>query len=236
MTSPCRQGGAPGAAKPGCFIHVVTAENRKLYADEMEAIFRLRHRVYVEERGWSEFRSPDGRQVDPYDTSETVYLLAIEPEKQAVVGGCRLLPTTGQPLLQEFEGLKGGYPLPRSPDVLHLSRFVGAKQLFEGALPHVLAYTILAGVQEYGLAEDVAQLSALSRVYWLPVLLQLGWNPQPLALPEMYRGQSVIVSTWDISEVAHHRTCALLGVDGPLLVRRGISRRAAPMSDSGRHS
>ena len=211
---------------PDCRIHVVTAENRSLYRDELEAIFRLRHAIYADQRGWDMFRRADGRQVDRYDTDEAIYLIAIESGR-GVVGGCRLFPTTGPALLQEWAGLAGtSNNLPRSPEVFHFSRLVVAGERREGALLNRVACTILTGLQEYALSENIQQLCALSRIYWHSMLLQLGWNPQPLMLPQRYMDHSVILMTVDISEVAHRKTRLAGGIKTPVLVRRGITRPA----------
>jgi N-acyl-L-homoserine lactone synthetase len=48
-------------------IHVITRDNRPFYADHLQTYFRLRHEIFVGERGWEDLRRPDGRDVDAYD-------------------------------------------------------------------------------------------------------------------------------------------------------------------------
>ena len=66
-------------------IHVVTRDNRHLYGNELQQYFRLRHEIFVEERGWKDLYRPDGLEIDRYDNEHAVYLLAIDRER--VVGG-----------------------------------------------------------------------------------------------------------------------------------------------------
>ena len=50
-------------------IHVVNSANQHLYGDELEAFFRARHDIYVEEKGW---RDDDGTglEKDQFDTDD----------------------------------------------------------------------------------------------------------------------------------------------------------------------
>ncbi|MCL4768398.1 MAG: GNAT family N-acetyltransferase [Hyphomicrobiaceae bacterium] len=213
---------------PPCSIHVVTSENRALYERELEASFRLRHQVYVTERHWDEFRSPDHREMDQYDNAGAIYLLAIEDGSRRLVGGARLVSTVNAPVLGEFKSLAGGYPLPRSPFVFHLSRTIVVADRRENSSLNMVAATILCGIQEYCLAEDIEQLTLLSRMSVLPLFLELGWNPQPLAIPEVLWAASCVVATLDVSETALQRTREVRDIAGSVLVRRGITLPATP--------
>jgi len=208
---------------PPCAVHVVTAENRKLYEGALEASFRLRHQVYVTERHWDHFRSPDQRELDQYDNANAIYLLAIEDGTERLVGGARLLPTMDAPLLGEFRNLVGPFSLPRSPFVFHLSRSIVAADRRGSSSLNPVAATILSGIQEYCLAEEIEQLTLLVRMSLLPTFMELGWNPQPLSIPEMMWGFSCIAATLDVSEHALRRTKEARGITGSVLVRRGIT-------------
>src|SRR5437899_11521063 len=81
-------------------VHVITASNRHLYEDAMEQSYRLRYRIYIEELNWRGLtRRDDGREIDQFDTSDAVHLLYLE--KDRVLGGTRLFPTTEPHLLSE---------------------------------------------------------------------------------------------------------------------------------------
>ena len=81
-------------------VHVIRRENRHLYADILENYFRLRHQIYVVERKWMELERPDKREIDQFDTDDTVYLLGLDG--RAIVAGMRLVPTTSPTLLSEL--------------------------------------------------------------------------------------------------------------------------------------
>ncbi len=228
--------GHPGLWRiPKSSIHVVTAENRTLYQDSLEASFRLRHHVYVKERGWEAFRKRDEREIDAYDTEDTVYLFVLEDGSRRLIGCTRLLPTVKARPLREFTGLTGDYDLPRSPSIYHFSRCIVASERRGGIAVNALTMFLRAGVQEFCLAEEIEQLSILMPVALLPVYLELGWNPQPLGLPEILWGASCVVATLDVSEVALAKMRRVGGIAGSVLIRRGITRPIVPSAAISKH-
>jgi N-acyl-L-homoserine lactone synthetase len=58
---------------------------------------RFRKRVFHDRLGWDVPIQPNGLEIDAYDTPDTVYVLALDENKQ-VVGSWRLNPTT-QPMM-----------------------------------------------------------------------------------------------------------------------------------------
>ena len=92
-------------------IHIVSPENEYHYRDEMEQAFRLRYRVFVEERGWRALAKPDGREIDQFDNEHAVHMLYIE--HGTVLGYQRMLPTTRPHLLSEVmpELCEGEHPV-----------------------------------------------------------------------------------------------------------------------------
>ena len=65
----------------------------------LDEAMRLRHKVFVEEKGWSRLRRPDGRDIDEFDTPATVYHVAVVNGE--VAGTQRFNPTMGPHLLSE---------------------------------------------------------------------------------------------------------------------------------------
>jgi len=85
-------------------------------------VARYRHKVFVEQLDW-ELQTQDDAELDQFDRSDTVYVVAQDDEEQ-VFGCARLLPTTRPYLLREvFPQLLNGLQPPCSPDVWELSRF-----------------------------------------------------------------------------------------------------------------
>ena len=80
-------------------LHIVKAQNIHEYHKEMDQAYRLRHRVFVEERGWSDLARPDGREVDRFDTADAIHMLFVDQGE--VLGYQRMLPSTKPHLLSE---------------------------------------------------------------------------------------------------------------------------------------
>src|SRR6201995_2103463 len=99
-------------------VHVIRRDNKHLYQHILEDYFRLRHQIYVVERKWSALDRPDKREIDQFDTDETVYLLGLEG--RSIIAGMRLVPTTAPTLLSElFPKLSLDGPV-RRPGVFEL--------------------------------------------------------------------------------------------------------------------
>jgi len=72
-------------------IEVVTAANAPLFREELDQAFQLRHRVFVEEKGWADLAKLNGREVDQFDDGGAVHMLFLQDGR--VLGYQRMLPT-----------------------------------------------------------------------------------------------------------------------------------------------
>ncbi|MDU6244750.1 MAG: acyl-homoserine-lactone synthase, partial [Bradyrhizobium sp.] len=101
-------------------IHVVRRDNRALYEKYFDPYYRLRHEIYVKQRKWMALDRPDGREIDQFDTEDSVYLFCID--KGQLIGSMRAVPTMVPTLMSDifpYLNLRG--PIQR-PDVYELSR------------------------------------------------------------------------------------------------------------------
>lgn len=104
-------------------IHVVTPENQHAYADLLDQMFRLRAQSFGDRRKW-QVDVVDGRELDGYDEMDPIYVLVSDGVGK-LIGGQRLLPTTGPHLLADvFAETMGEHPVIRHPLVWECSRFV----------------------------------------------------------------------------------------------------------------
>src|SRR4051794_5870229 len=102
-------------------IHVVTNDNKSLYGDFIEQFHKLRHKVFVEERGWSDLRRPDGLEIDAYDTADAIYLLALDQDR--VVGGQRLYPTVLPHMISDVFAHLATRGVPRAFHIFEWTRY-----------------------------------------------------------------------------------------------------------------
>jgi acyl-homoserine lactone synthase len=199
-------------------IHVITSANRHLYGPELLAHFRLRHEIYVGERNWKDLARPDGLERDQFDNEDATYILATDDGQ--VIGGSRLLPTTGPHLLSEvFPYLASVRGLPRATDIYEWTRMFVIKSRREGRTMGGQARgMVICGVLEYCLDSGITSLTALIEMFWVPLFYSMGWNLMPLGLPELINDEWSIAVKMAINEDTLASTRAFHGIAGRVRV------------------
>ena len=176
-------------------LHIVTNENADLYRGEMEQAFRLRHRVFVEERGWSELRNEDGQEIDRFDNEYAVHMLFIEGDHH-VIGYQRLLPSTRPHLLSELLSSLCEVERPVGPNIWEWTRYcVEAGPRERGRMLSPVANTLLGGIVEWGLHNGVDTIIIEMNPLWLLRLVQLHFRVTPLGLPRIISGEETLAVT-----------------------------------------
>lgn len=170
-------------------IHIVTSENADDYKDLLDDMFVWRHRIYVEQRGWKEIARPDGREIDQFDNSDAVYLLALD-DAGRFAGSARINSTLGPTLLTEvYPHLVIRGNLPQSPTIWDLTRvFVVPDKRQESGRSPVLE-ELYAGIMEWAIEQQATSLITLAEIFWLPRGLRMGWVVDPLGLPTLIEGE-----------------------------------------------
>lgn len=205
-------------------IHVVTGANRRDYASELHSLFRVRHEIYVRERGWKEIDRPDGLERDQFDNDMATYVLALDNGQ--IVGGSRLVPSAEPHLLSEvFPHLAGVRGVPCGPDIHEWTRMFVVKERREGRNLGRTAGSVICGVLEHCLAQGVSALTAIIEMFWLPRFHDMGWTIRPLGLPELISGEWSVAVLMPIDERVLQSTRALHGIGGSVLIE--ADRRAA---------
>lgn len=206
-------------------IHVITAANRHLYERELLEHYRIRHDIYVDERGWKLLEKPDKLERDQFDTDDAIYLLYIEQGR--VIAGSRLVPTIKPNLMNDvFPHLASVRGVPCDPGIFDWTRIFVVRDRREGGNAGKAAGTVLCGMLEYCLDEGIHALSVISVAWWLPRLQEMGWEPQPLGLPECIDSEWALALLIPISEETLAATRAFHGIERSVLVRRGLQRAA----------
>lgn len=207
-------------------VHVITRENQHLYKDQLEEYFRLRHEIFVKERGWRDLQHLDGREIDAYDNENAFYLLAIDQGR--VVGGQRLYPTVLPHMLSEVFEHMAQRGIPRAQHVFEWTRYFVVKERRMGRTD----CRLLAAVQQFCLEEGITELTAVVEMWWLPRWQQSGFKVKPLGLPTMIEGQPCIAAAVRISQDSLDQVRSLAGLRGSLLVRNA---QMSPVPDRVPH-
>ncbi|WP_349359913.1 acyl-homoserine-lactone synthase [Stappia sp.] len=204
-------------------VHLIHHDNRHLYTKQIEEHFRIRHDIYVGERGWTDIARPDGREVDQFDTEDSLYLLALDGER--VIGGSRLTPTTCPHLLADVFPHLAPRGIPRGPDILEWTRVFVIPEFREESGYARIGSEVMCAILEFCLEEGISRLTGVVDAWWLPRFSDCGWAPEPLGLPREIDGSPAIAVALTPSEEALRATRELRGVDYPCLVRKGPPAR-----------
>ncbi|RWO70326.1 MAG: GNAT family N-acetyltransferase [Mesorhizobium sp.] len=202
-------------------LHLITAQTADLSLSELDSAFRLRHRVFVEEKGWADLRSEDGRESDRFDDEHAVHMLYIKEGQ--VIGYQRMLPTTRPHLLSDVlpELCEGEFPV--GPNIWEWTRYcVEPRHRERGRLLSPVANALLSGIVEWGLGTGVDTIVVEMNPLWLLRLVQLHFRVTPLGLPKMIGGEETVAVTASFDE----RTLARL------LEMRKATGRPAGATDS----
>lgn len=165
-------------------IHVVTKENRDLYKDVLQDMYRMRYRAAVEEMGWRIDVDENGRDIDEFDYPDTIYMIYFN--KDGSVGACgRLNPTTRPHLMSEIfpEMCEGG--VPTGENIYEYSRYL-IERKGKTQQEFMKAWMLITqAVNEYCIEKKIMSVSWLARkrLYGLSTYL---WKTRPLGLPKYY--------------------------------------------------
>lgn len=175
-------------------LHLVTSDNSNLYHKELDRAFRLRHKVFVEEKGWTDLRRDDGRETDRFDDEHAVHMLYVEREH--VVGYQRMLPTTRPHLLSEVlpELCEGERPV--GSNIWEWTRYcVEQGHRERGRMLSPVANALLSGIVEWGLGSGVDTIVIEMNPLWLLRLVQLHFRVTPLGVPRLINGEETVAVT-----------------------------------------
>ncbi|MFZ5670538.1 MAG: acyl-homoserine-lactone synthase [Pseudomonadota bacterium] len=196
-------------------ILLLNAANRDAFPDLLEDMFRIRHEVFVDLKGWEELRRPDGRETDPWDREDAVYLLAVEGGR--VLGGARFNGGAGPTLAGEILPELFADAPPVGEDVLEMSRLF-ARSL-ETARDRSGAVTgeLLAATAE--LQRIVGGRGALTimELRLAQALLAWGGHPEPLGLPRRTRDGVLIGVMSHATALASRNLRRARGMKGPAI-------------------
>src|SRR6266478_4480329 len=103
-------------------VHIVRHDNRHLFVEELDGMYRDRKRVFVDWLKWNMPVTDDVYEIDQFDTDDAVYLIEADRHGRHLAS-IRLLPTSKPHLLSEvFSELCDG-PVPRGRHVWEMTRF-----------------------------------------------------------------------------------------------------------------
>ncbi|TNE36924.1 MAG: hypothetical protein EP347_09495 [Alphaproteobacteria bacterium] len=176
-------------------VYVVNWENRHLYEHEMDQMFQSRYETFIAGRHW-ELSSRDGRELDEFDTDNTIYL--IDSKDGIVNSSARLISTEHPTIINKiFPHLCSEEP-PCDPLIWESSRGHLSSQSQD---PFAWVRVMLAQL-EFSLLLGVEQVVFVVDTFLLPKWINAGWNLKPLGPPTEVNGESYIACSIKVSSAA----------------------------------
>jgi len=176
-------------------IRYIDNTNAASFPRTMDQLFRVRHAVFVQEKGWKQFERDGIFEKDQYDTEDASYVVSLDDRGDAV--GCfRLYPTVLPHMLSEvFPTLVDGGVICR-PDVLELTRF----HLRRTDRHSVRYLELLTAIPEIGLELGLSAFTAIVRTLRVPIMQEAGLSITPTGLPVMIDGESHLTVLFEVCE------------------------------------
>jgi len=145
-------------------VEVITKANRHLYDSVLEEMYEQRYRLLIKGLGWNVPGCQPDRDVDDFDTEDTVYLVESHPETSQLIASCRLNPTIKPHLLSEVFAdqceLRG---VPQGETIWELSRVAYDHQRSTGELFRKTRAVMRLAIAEFCIATGIQSLTWLSR-------------------------------------------------------------------------
>ena len=197
-------------------LYLIDRRNRAAFASQIEEMYRIRHRVYVDGRGWQAIARADKREVDQFDTDDAIYLLGLGADGN-VLSGIRLLPTTGPHLMRDvFAHTVTWGRVPSDERIYEMTRYFVWGNM-RGEERRRAVNEVFCGAFEYAVARKLTHISVVCDTFFVPRLLDGGWKPHHLGLPTEYAEGVCAALMLEVSSERLHLTKSQAGFDGPSL-------------------
>ncbi|MEQ8344824.1 MAG: acyl-homoserine-lactone synthase [Sneathiellaceae bacterium] len=197
-------------------IYVISGADVDQYSRLFDQVYALRHKVFVEEMGWEDLRSPDGKERDQFDDHHAVHHLCVRDN--IVVGYQRMLPTTRPHLLSDiFPQLCVGTS-PRGPGIYELTRYCVSAGHREGRRGvGSVGSELIAGLVEWGLQAGVHKAIIEFEPMWVLRAMQLQFLARPLGLQTRIGDQNIVATELTFNDHTLETIREFRGHDEPVL-------------------
>jgi acyl-homoserine lactone synthase len=182
----------------------------------MDRAFRFRHAIFVEEKGWTDLRQPDGLERDRFDDIHAIHQICLRGDE--IVGYQRLLPTTRPHLLTDvLTDLCRRRP-PRGPRIFEWTRFCvapgrrGMRPCGDGPF-----LELAQGVVEWGMAHRVDTVTVAIDWRLMVIAMQLRFLVRPLGFPKRIGRDEVVALRMSFNGETLATIRQARGCDDPVL-------------------
>ena len=210
-------------------IRVISGEDRRKFTREMDAFHKIRKLVFFDTFGW-DVPVINAWEVDGYDALDPVYLVSLNDAGQ-VVGGLRLLPTTGFNMLNDtFPQLLPDGKRIESPLIWEASRFSIDRDLDSQVGPRRISRAVAElglGMNEIGARIGLSHIVAVYDAILHRHLVRVGCAGQPIGEPQRVGGSLAYAVFFEVGPAAELATREASGIEGSVLEPESASVSAA---------
>jgi acyl-homoserine lactone synthase len=200
-------------------IYLIDSTNRTAFTAQLEEMFEIRHRIYVEGRGWRALARTDRRECDQFDNEDAVYLLGIDDDGR-VTSGSRLIPTTKPPLMRDvFPHSVTKAAIPQDPYIYEWTRYFLTAAPNDRYQRRTQSGELLCALFEYALDMRLNRLSVVCDTFFVPKWREAGWGIELLGDPTPYPEGTCIALLIEVSRQALIATKAARGIASQSLQR-----------------
>jgi acyl homoserine lactone synthase len=195
-------------------IKIIPGAWRDRHPRLIDEMHRLRRSVFHDRLRW-QVTVINRWEIDGYDALDPLYVLSLD-EDERVIGGMRLLPTTGFNMLNDTfpQLLPDGEPI-HSPLIWELSRFTvrmtGVRKIDAPVISRATAELGMA-LNEIGKAAALTHIVAVYDSVMHRMLLRHGCAGEPLGPPQAIGGVDSYAVIYEVGPHWDERVRALSGV------------------------
>jgi N-acyl-L-homoserine lactone synthetase len=203
-------------------IRILNAHTGKHYPNELNAMFKLRKRVFHDLLKWDVSVRGDW-EIDHYDNANPLYVLSHSDETGRLRGALRLLPTLGPNMLDDtFPILLGDNPQVRSASIWESSRFCidptisqdrGSNQVT------IAAAELMCGVGELGLASGLSHIVTVTDVFLERMFRRMGCPGERIGEPQRIGSVYAVAVAWEVTTDLLDTMKAVAEIGGSVLER-----------------
>jgi acyl-homoserine lactone synthase len=168
-------------------VCVLNGSERRKHPDYFERLSRLRHQVFVKQRGWP-LPSVNSFEIDQYDTEDAVYFLDLDAGG-GIQGTVRMTPTVTASLLADyFPHLVENGQAPRSPHIYEATRYIVLPSHKTREALRSAKARLLTALVEWCLSKRLSHLQAVIDSVALSSFVEITPRTIPLGLSHPYGG------------------------------------------------
>lgn len=204
-------------------IVVVTPETAAEHGELLEEVYRLRHRVFVDERGWKAWTKPDGLERDRFDPGGSTSFIAMQDHK--VVGNARLVPGGG--MNGELVTEEKLAAIEARAQICGLGRFCVAGETRGGSKVRNIGAHLMVKVLEHARDNDIPEIFFETDPWFIALLRLLKIKVITVGEPMPYYGREMVMGFVPISNEVIAKCRQMLKLEAPLTreARTGLFSR-----------